>query len=414
MIRIVAVSLLFHLTGYLHACGQSLTVEEKKILHHHSKIICNDSLCSAANWKSLTNSLKGKQIILLGEPNHGSGEIFLARNKLIKQLHDELGIKTILFESGIGELATVDLMKDEWTPAQMTNGLFGGWRTEEFRELMEYVKSAHLSISGYDVQRTGNSFSYLLREVAGKKSIDTALYEQLEERYGWINAELSNRKVVYDSVYKKTNALISGYQKLYAALLKHKESDASKEFPFVIITIQNRIKYLSYMLAFAKDKDWSKRWAARDAAMAENVQWLLENMYKDERVIIIGHNFHIAKFNEEESTMGEMLAAVYGSKMYSIGAFAGSGTYHNNAGKEEKMLPPDSTHSDIKHIINALNGTVNFIDISGRRKNGDDWLNNEIIINDTFINLSNDNKMILSKNFDGLLLFDKISPSKTN
>jgi erythromycin esterase len=249
----------------------------------------------------------------------------------------------------------------------------------------------------------------VLREVAIKYAIDSAHIQHLEERYGRISKELANRKVEYDSVVHKTKALIFDYQALYEEL-KQYGVDSLKMLQFSLVTLQNRIRFLSYMLAFAKDKDWGKRWAARDLAMAANIEWLCEEVFKDEPVVVIGHNYHIARFNEKESTMGEILARKYGGKMYALGVFAGAGSFHDNAGKEVQMLPPDSASLDIKHVISSLNGTVNFLDIPQKRKPGSDWLDHEITINDTFINLNQGNRMVLSHCFDGLLLIDKVSP----
>jgi erythromycin esterase-like protein len=110
--------------------------------------------------------------------------------------------------------------------------------------------------------------------------------------------------------------------------------------------------------------------------------------------------------------MGEILSTKYGNKMFSLGVFAGSGTYHDNFGREIQVLPPDSIKFDIKHIINNIKGAVNYVDIPKNKFRGREWLDNDIIVNDTFIDLNKSNRLILSKSFDGLLLIDKVSPPK--
>lgn len=62
-------------------------------------------------------------------------------------------------------------------------------------------------------------------------------------------------------------------------------------------------------------------------------------------------------------------------------------------------------------IIIALNifNSSGFLDIPNKANKKMNWLFNDIIINDTFINLSNSNEMVLSKNFDGSLFIDKTS-----
>lgn len=163
------------------------------------------------------------------------------------------------------------------------------------------------------------------------------------------------------------------------------------------------------MLEWQKTKDWNARWKARDSAMADNVSWLITNLFPNDKVIIIAHNYHIAKYNEKEEVMGEFLKTTHGEQMYSLGVFASKGSYSNNAGKKENLSVPDQTRLDIKHIINSLSGNVNFLDIPKTEGLLNKWLFNNIVVNDTFINLSGDNEMILSRHFDGLLLIDKVS-----
>jgi erythromycin esterase len=393
---------------------QLLSREQIRKIRETSKIIYSDANSTQPNWQPLSPHLKNKRLILLGEFNHGSKEVFELHNSLIKYLHESKGIDVILFESGIGELITPDLDRDQMTASQMTNGFFGNWRTQEFIELMSYVKSQNISIAGFDVQRTGGSFSSLLESILKKHNIDSVQYSKLESRYGSCASELSQKNAVYESLKGKVTYLIADYQKLFKQLELKDSANPSRELKLTCVTIQNRICYLTYMLQFLNDQDWSKRWAARDSAMASNVQWLIDSVYKDQSVIIIGHNYHIGRYNRNEVVMGEILKDKFKDEMYSIGFFAGSGTYLNNSGHEVKMLPPDSTALDIKHIVATLTGTVNFINVSNQPVKGLEWMNQEITVNDTFVDLRNSNKMNLSKTFDGLILLDQVSPAKKN
>lgn len=393
---------------FILACNgnsQKLSKEELHFLHNNVKTVCTGNSLTNCNWNTVSEFLGNKKIILIGEPNHGSREIFLARNNLISYLHEEHGYNTILFESGIGEMIYADLNKTQLTPEQMTYGFFGGWRTSEFRNLMQYIKSAGMSVAGFDVQRTGGSFKNLVKKL--ETNIDTAFFVQLEDNYGIIQSELSNRSAVYDSVVSKTGKLLKDYTEIYnISVAKDKTSN---EILLLQRTLLNRIEYLQYMLRFVKDKDWHKRWTARDAMMAQNIEWLLENIYKNEKIIVAAHNFHIAKYNKNEKVMGKMLSNNYDNEMYSIGSFAGKGVYANNSGKKTNILPADSLNLDIKHIIANLTGFINFLDIPAQQNPDSQWLYNDIIANDTFIDLNNTNKMILAKHFDGLLFVQKVS-----
>ncbi len=281
--------------------SQSITVEQKAFLKENSTTLCLDSLQDQADWNSLLPHVKDKRFILLGELNHGSKEIFELRNSLIRFLHENLGINVILFESGIGELVTADMKMDSMPPSQMIRGLTGVWQTEEFIHLMDYVKSQNISISGFDVQRTGRSFSDILNRLVKQYELDTTRCNNLEFRYGIAAKELAKRNAVYDSLKTNITQLIGDYAQTKNELAAPLNKDNSRELQFATVVLENRLTYLTYMLQFLQDKDWSKRWAARDSAMASNVQWLVENVYGNQPMIIVGHNYHIGKYNENHT-----------------------------------------------------------------------------------------------------------------
>lgn len=389
--------------------SQQIQIPNSDVINKEITSIQVDENYKNGNWEPIIEQVKGKRIVLLGESNHGAKEIFTSRNDLIKSLHQKLGFQVILFESGIGELIAIDLKKETLTPSQMTYGFFSGWRTREFAELMEYVKSNNISVSGFDVQRTGGTFETLLSYELKRRNLTSDLFSGIEERFSKAKGILTNRKAIYDSIQSPTKKLIKEYKLLQSQLENTNNQLLDDTSHLVIRTIKNRIAYLEYFLEFVEDKDWNKRWKARDYMMYSNIDWLLKNKYKDQKVIVIAHNFHIARHNKKEEVMGEFLKKEYDTDMYSIGVFAGKGSFSNNYGQEENLVPVSKEGLDIKHIIHQLKYKVGFLDIPNKPNNNLHWLFDDIIINDTFIDLSSSNKMTLSKNFDGLIFIDKIS-----
>jgi len=404
----------FFLIALLHALSVNAQENKPPSSKHLIKTVTSievDSNYQNGSWEPLLKQVKNKRIVLLGELNHGSKEIFHSRNDLIKSLHEELGFDVVLFESGIGELIEIDLKKKTLKPNEMIYGFFGGWRTREFIQLMDYVKTNNISISGFDVQRTGGSFQRVLNEELFRLHLNKDKYRDIEKRFSEEKSKLTDRDAVYDSLKNSVNYLINDYESLKSLMKKPEDIELSQTSQFVIRTIENRVKYLQYYLNFVRDKDWKKRWKERDFMMFSNIAWLLNKIYKNQKVIVIAHNFHISKFNKNEEVMGAFLKKEYDSDMYSIGVFAGKGSFLNNKGLEEKLTPISNDGLDIKQIINRCNFKVAFLNIPLKEKKGMEWLYNKIIVNDTFIDLSSSNEMVLSKNFDGLIFIDQISPA---
>ncbi len=397
--NLIALSLAISmLSSYLIIPAQELTDIQKEFIDEQLISIEVDSNYQHGNCEPVLSSIKNQQMISIGEFNHGSKEVFIARNELIKYLHEQVGVDLILFESGIGEVGIIYQNRNDVKGTELTSGFFGGWRTLEFKHLIRYAIDKNIPFGGFDVQRTGYTFTKYVSDTY--KQVDSI--SEMEQRFVSLKSQLSNYRTEYNSVQTETQRLINWYQALIDLL---PESDRLANQ-----TLTNRVHYLTYMLKFTQTKDWNERWKARDSAMAQNIYWLLEEYKPVNKVIIVAHNFHISTYNEKETVMGEYLTEKFKDNMYVIGAFASKGSFHNNSGKVEYMSEPSTEDLDIKHIIDARNARLSFLNIPDTQTEVNEWLFKDIIINDTFIDLSSSNTLILSKCFDGLLLFEQVSP----
>lgn len=392
--------------------SQNLSSEQEKFIQKNLKPVSTDSILENANWKSIASKVKNKRIVLLGEFNHGAKEIFQWRNGLIKYLHQHHGFNTILFETGIGELIDAQFNKSELTSAQMKRGLFGVWRTAEFEDLMNYIKTENINLAGFDVQRSGGSLNYILKQEGAKYSVDSNLYYKLEERYGLMQNELNRRNAVYDSINIPASKLISDYNQ--ALEVFKSKTTSSKLHALILKALQNRVQFLNYMLQFVKDRDMHRRWVARDSFMAKNLSWLADSIFPGEKIIVLAHNFHAAKFNEHEQVMGEYIYPKYKDNMYTLAIFGGRGNYANNSGNPTPIKAPDSTRLDVKHLINAMPGYAGFMDLPLKQKPRNQWLWQPITVNDSFIDVNDSNQLILPKYFDGLLFLRSVNAAKQN
>ena len=389
--------------------AQDFSKLQKDFLHKNAKEVFIDSTFENGNWESVLHEVVDKRIVLLGELNHGSKENFLLRNDLIKYLHEKAGFNVLLFEAGLGEAYVVNRDKDKYSGQIMTYNFMGQWQNKEFEGLMNYIKSENISFGGFDVQRGfGGFFNKLLEEECLGFQIDSIEYKNLESEFLRQKKILANRKTKIKDIDSACKILIQNYQNLKeTAIVKYLNQESNLNHKAFIKTLENRIDFLGYMLEFVRDKNWSKRWEARDRFMADNVIWFLENVYRNQKVIIVGHNYHLSLFNEKEEVMGEFLKKNYSNQMYSIGFFIGSGVYAQNG--ERKIENPNTENLDIKHIIQNLKSNVNFLPIPENCSNGGEWLQNNIIVNDSFIDLSGSNSLVLEKSYDGLILIKESS-----
>ncbi|WAC02755.1 hypothetical protein N7U66_03530 [Lacinutrix neustonica] len=130
MNKISVISMFILLSNYL-CVAQYLTNKEVDYLKDKVVVLDSNSTYKDIKWQPVINKLKDKRILLLGEFNHGSKEVFELRNDLIKSLHEDYNYNVILFESGIGEVAAMDSNNENLNP-RPTNSRFV-WRLENQR-----------------------------------------------------------------------------------------------------------------------------------------------------------------------------------------------------------------------------------------------------------------------------------------
>ncbi|MEZ4986732.1 MAG: erythromycin esterase family protein [Saprospiraceae bacterium] len=84
----------------------------------------------------------------------------------------------------------------------------------------------------------------------------------------------------------------------------------------------------------------------RDLQMAQNIDWILGNLYPNKKIIIWGHNAHVQSgpFNASlPKYMGEHLKEKYGEAYFSIGLFAYEGEIYQHWDQSSRSFKNSDT-----------------------------------------------------------------------
>ena len=112
----------------------------------------------------LKERLKNADIVMLGEQNHFDGATFLAKARLIKYLHQELGFDVLVYEAGLYDMDRVwqDIRnKSSRSVSDFSKALYPFWYdNRENEDLLCFIlKNAgtkhELELAGLDVQFSG-------------------------------------------------------------------------------------------------------------------------------------------------------------------------------------------------------------------------------------------------------------------
>ena len=235
------------------------------------------------------------KVIMLGEQTLGDGSTFLAKSRLIKFLHKEAGFDVLAFESGLFDCTYAwDEIKRSGKYAEgIRNAVFPMWvNSNECEELINYLQSTlgtskPMELSGFDSQLTGYESCQLLIEEFFRNNLDflTQGEKNLFVKIARLDEEIKTGK---DKTYN--NTVLDKISLNLDSLSK-----INSKFEYWKLVIDGvRIGYNEYLAMKFTEGEYTDPEIinARDIQMGKNLVWLLNNKYKNRKVIVWAASFH--------------------------------------------------------------------------------------------------------------------------
>jgi erythromycin esterase len=349
--------------------------------------------CNYSDLQFLKPLLADRRLVQLGESGHGVAEFNTMKVRLIKFLHEQMGFDVIAFESSIfecfyanaraGALSSTDLIR---------NSIFGVWHTQEVLPLFEYIKetqktSRPLILAGFDVQISSyagvRERPNFLRDIVENLDpiyanevgfFDSLFVDQATKGFFQFEAFILTSGNLYTSIYEQLVSFFDQNEDTLQAIYSN-----NKLAPLIARqTAWSMIEYIEMIKIYTANPNAGV--FIRDQGMARNVEYLMDTVYPDKKIMSWAHNFHIRHKEEEVTrdfydgkTMGTWVAERYRDVLYTIGLYMyrGSAAYNNR--EVYPILSPGV--NSIEGILYRTRRQFSFIDMLHQQpEEGNAWM----------------------------------------
>ncbi|KTF18357.1 erythromycin esterase family protein [Pseudoalteromonas sp. H105] len=297
------------------------------------------------------DAVADKRIVYLDELTHGEHEVFALKSRLVKYLHQHHDFDALILESGLFDVNEIDKAarhsKDKRIVDMAAGNIFFSYAQDPaFLGLMDYIDAQRntqnpLALSGFDGRLSGEfsqaSFVVSLgKQLQSLQLSDSLLLADWPKFSKQLQATLTRNFVDLDEV-EINQHIQTGYQ--YMDALNRADNSPGLDSPSYYARLLEgvvRLFEVHYTV---------RRFDEHDLVMANNIHWLLQNTYKDKKVIIWGHYVHVNRqgyLSSRANNVTKALDKAYGQESYIVNFAAMSGEYREFRDGTIKPIPPIS------------------------------------------------------------------------
>lgn len=329
--------------------------------------------------KPLRTSLKGVRLVMLGEADHRSGSDFLAKSRLVKFLHRELGFDVLAFEAPMFDMTVAwDRLRSGTPSAEAFSLGASTWAgAEQMQPLVEYLGDEArgrrpLEIAGFDHQhQMASLFQYAddLRTFLKERSLGGPLVDP-ESPESAVLRGLSQVLYQYGITPRPDGptrrAFLAAVEKSLTAVSAMRDERARQWAQL----LRNLSCHARFVMGNSEIGTCN-----RDEQMAENLLWLANERYPDRKIIVWSHTGHAARFAKMPPeygggpSMGYRIWQSLGPKSYAIGVTS----YSAN-----RVVPDQNPLPEFEELMSAARFQYGYLDLR-RAAAGQNWAGGEFL-----------------------------------
>jgi len=363
---------------------------------------------------------EGARLVQLGENGHGVSEFDKVKTRLIKFLHEEMGFNVIAFESSFYEcLLANDRVASLDAEELLNRSLAEVWRCREVLDLFEYIKQrrsvgAPIRIAGIDIRISSPTIAETRPEFL--REILAAADSVFAQHVYALDAETVERRWDRDYFLEHADSLTGEYGEVESFIEANRDT-IERAFPdrpevvgIAAQVVKTVLTYIEHMRYDAEGRE-DEAFEARDKGMAANVEFLLDELYPGEKIIVWAHNAHVcydySSIPERGLlNMGGRLAPAHKAETYTVGLYM----YRGEAGNNDRSVDevPRSESGSLESILYRTRRKHCLIEmLSQSRTEGNSWMFESIKASEWGRGTI---ALVPRDQYDAILFVDTVSP----
>jgi erythromycin esterase len=375
----------------------------------------------------LVEKIGNARIVLLGEGSHGEGSTFLAKARMVRFLHQEMGFDVLAWESGLFDCEEVDrAMRSELSAYEAAQrGIFPVWsRSKQTQPLFEYVKATQATdrpivTAGFDCQISSNRSTRALPEAlleyfdrVSPGLLSAPERDRLRDLVGRL-ADQRNERYKPDLLERRDNRDLL-HKLAHNVALDPAATDAAtaaliERWLYNLLVLEER------NLPRQDEEAYFPVFNLRDAAMGANLVWLARERYPDRKIMVWAATLHSARsvaplqaVARDRSVyaglvpMGHYLHRALGRETYIVSFMSARGRagWASGSQPDTEVSPPSP--GSLLELCSRIGQPRLFIDLKGLDR--DHWLRRPFALATPAV-------AQWSQIFDGVFFVDEMTPS---